>query len=270
MLKPLLQGKPFGHPIHPALVHFPIGLFILSLLLDLFGFFMRDNLLVRAAYYAIAGGTIMGALAALIGFVDYLDIRIDHPARKIATKHMILNIVVLILFGINLGLRYADLDEATIGGFPLLLSLIGVGIVAYSGYLGGDIVYNNGIAVGRHRRETDTPKETISLRDGRDFVVVAPLSQLEEGSSLRAEIDGNVISIMRLGNEVYAIQEFCTHRFGPLSEGKIEGTEIMCPWHRSCFDIRTGKVTQGPADLDIKTYETRIEDAQIQVRVESA
>jgi len=101
MIKALLQGKPLRHPVHPALVHFPIGFFILSLLLDLLGLAINDNILVRAVYYAIAGGTGMGLVAALPGLVDYLDIRADHPAKSVATRHMLLNLAVLILFGIN-------------------------------------------------------------------------------------------------------------------------------------------------------------------------
>ena len=269
MLKSLLQGKPFRHPIHPTLVHFPIGLFILSLILDVLSLLMKDSMLVRTAYYAIAGGIGMGLFAVLFGLVDYADIRIDHPAKRIATRHMLLNFTVLGLFAINFGLRSQVLDGASISLIPLLLSIMAVGILLYSGYLGGHLVYNDGIAVGHHRRYTDTPERTISVANASDFVVIAPFDQLEPGSTLRAELDGHVITVTRVGNDIYALQEFCTHRFGPLSEGKIEGYEVMCPWHRSCFDVRTGKVTQGPAKLDLRIYEARVEDGQIQVRVDS-
>jgi len=269
MVKALLQGMPFRHPVHPSLVHFPIGLFMLSFLIDLLGLLVSDNTFVRAAYYAIAGGIGMGLLAVIPGLVDYFDIRSDHPAKRIATRHMLLNFAVLGMFGANFGLRSAASDLTRIETFPLLLSIAGVATVMYSGYLGGTMVYNDGIGVGRHRRPADTPDRTITAKDGTDFVTVAPLDQLEDGSTLRAEIDGHVLAIARVGREVYAFQEFCTHRFGPLSEGKIEGHETMCPWHRSCFDMRTGKVTEGPAKIDLKTYEVKIEAGQIQVCVGS-
>lgn len=74
------------------------------------------------------------------------------------------------------------------------------------------------------------------------------------------------MTIANLDDELYAFQEFCTHRFGPLSEGHFHNHEIMCPWHRSCFDVRTGKVTQGPAKVDLKTYQVMVQDGQICVR----
>ena len=59
---------------------------------------------------------------------------------------------------------------------------------------------------------------------------------------------------MKLDGNFYAFQEFCTHRFGPLSEGDFEGFNVQCPWHNSCFHMRTGKVTNGPAKVDLKTF----------------
>jgi len=68
MLKAFLQGKPFGHPLHPALVHFPIGLFILSLMLDLTSYLLdASNSVVRASFYAMAFGIVGALLAAFAG-----------------------------------------------------------------------------------------------------------------------------------------------------------------------------------------------------------
>src|SRR5438874_13703210 len=90
MLKDILEGKPLRHPIHPMLVHFPIGFFILSLLLDLATFlFPATPLLLRTSFYAILFGVITALVAAVPGFIDYSDIRNDHPAKRIATAHMI-------------------------------------------------------------------------------------------------------------------------------------------------------------------------------------
>ena len=85
---------------------------------------------------------------------------------------------------------------------------------------------------------------------------------------MRVEIDGQVIAIVKLDGNFYAFQEFCTHRFGPLSEGDIEGFNVRCPWHNSCFDVRTGKVTQGPAKVDLKTFKMERRDGKICVGVQ--
>jgi nitrite reductase/ring-hydroxylating ferredoxin subunit/uncharacterized membrane protein len=273
MIKSILQGRMLEYPLHTALVHFPVGLLVLSLILDLVNALLGENVLVRGAYYTLLGGTGLALVVAIPGLVDYLDIRADHPAKKVATLHLLLNLAAVAVFGISLVLRSnANGLQSTTTTVPaLVLSLIGVGIIGYSGYLGGRIIYNDGISVGRHRRHMATPEKTICIgadQIGPDgFAVIAPLERLDQGALLRAEVNGHVMAIARLEGSVYAFQEFCTHRFGPLSEGCLEGREVMCPWHGSRFDIQTGKVAQGPAKVDLKTYDAKIENGQIKVRI---
>src|SRR5207237_9032705 len=78
VLKDLLEGKPLRHPIHPMLVHFPIGFLVVSFMLDLvsLGFPEVPNL-VRCSFYAMLFGVVTALLAAVLGFVDYSDIRRD-------------------------------------------------------------------------------------------------------------------------------------------------------------------------------------------------
>src|SRR5438128_4964716 len=123
MLKDFLEGKPLKHPIHPMLVHFPIGLFILSLLLDLVSLvFPSVPQLVRDSFYAMLLGVIMALVAAVPGFVDYTDIRSDHPGKRTATAHLTLNLLVVALYGINLGVRSSTLGELKTLLVPLILS----------------------------------------------------------------------------------------------------------------------------------------------------
>ncbi|PYL58100.1 MAG: hypothetical protein DMF30_03815, partial [Verrucomicrobia bacterium] len=96
---------------------------------------------------------------------------------------------------------------------------------------------------------------------------VPEAEHLQEKETLRAEIDGQVITIAKIDNHFYGFQEFCTHRFGPLSEGSFEGFNVQCPWHNSCFDVRTGKVTNGPAKVDLKTFKMEMRDGKICVRI---
>src|SRR5437016_8085928 len=106
MLKDFLEGKPLGHPIHPMLVHFPIGLFFLSLLLDIASFvFPNVPNVVLASFYSISLGVIAALLAAVPGFADYTGIRRDHPGKRTATAHMVLNVIVVTLYVINLAVR---------------------------------------------------------------------------------------------------------------------------------------------------------------------
>ena len=272
-MKFFLQGRPFGHPLHPLLVHFPVGLFVMSLLLDLSTFLLGSgNAGVRGAFYSMAGGVIMALLAAVAGLADWSDIRADHPAKKPATTHLWLNVTAVLLYILNLLLRWGELGDTTTDAIPLVLSLAGVGILSFSGYLGGTIVYDDGIGVGRHRRKTELPDATVRLSEANgavpgEYVAVGKASELGEGQSMRVEVAGSVAVVACVGGNVYAFQEFCTHRFGPLSEGAFEDHQVRCPWHNSCFDVRSGAVTNGPAKLPIKVYEVRVVDDRLEFRV---
>ena len=273
MLKDFLEGKPLRHPVHPMLVHFPIGLFVLSFVLDLTSLaFPSVPNLVRDSFYAMLVGIITALFAAVPGFVDYTDIRSDHPAKRTATAHMTLNLIVVALYGINLGVRSSMLADSKIPLLPLILSLVGTALLSASGYLGGRLVYDDGIGVGRHKRRTPTPEDTLHFsmahfaqNEQSDvvFIPVPEAERLQDKETLRVKIDGQVIAIAKIDNHFYALQEFCTHRFGPLSEGSFEGFNVQCPWHNSCFDVRTGKVTNGPAKVDLKTFKVEIRDGKI-------
>ncbi len=276
MLKDFLEGKPLRHPLHPMLVHFPIGLFLLSLLLDLASLvFPSVPNLVRDSFYAMLLGVITALMAAVPGLVDYADIRSDHPAKRTATAHLTLNLIVVALYGINLGVRSSSLVDPKISFGPLILSLVGVALLSVSGYLGGRLVYDEGISVGRHKRRTPTPESTLhfsaankSETENLVFVAIPEAERLGERETLRVEIDGQVITIAKIDENFYAFQEFCTHRYGPLSEGDFQGFNVQCPWHNSCFDVRTGKVTQGPAKVDLKSFKVETRDGKICVCVQ--
>jgi len=268
-LKDFLEGKPLRHPIHPMLVHFPIGLLLLSFLIDLASLaFPSVPNLVRDSFYAMLLGLIMALVAAVPGLVDYTDIRSDHPGKRTATAHMILNFMVVVVYGINLGVRSSSLLDRKISMGPLILSLIGVGLLSASGYLGGRLVYNQGIAVGRHKRHMPTPRDTIHLTTpipGAEgvFVPIMAAQQLRERETLRVEISAQIMTIVKIDNQLFAFQEFCSHRFGPLSEGSFDGFNVQCPWHNSCFDVRTGKVTNGPAKVDLKIFEMEMREGKV-------
>lgn len=264
--KDILEGKPVRSPLHPALVHLPIGLFPLSVLLDLASWIWSrpEWMLTQAAAVTIGAGTVTGLLASLFGFVDYSEIRDDHPAKKTATLHMVLNLVALTLFGLSFGLRFGDLEAARTPLLPLLVSLAALGILGYSGYLGGTLVYDEGIAVGRHRHGPRLPQATVTVTGtAGSEVAVGAASGLPVGGTLRVDANGTVVVVARTPQGVHAFQEFCPHRYGPLSEGAIDGCIVVCPWHRSKFDVRTGEVTAGPAKIGLRTFRVAERDGKL-------
>lgn len=268
-MKAFLEGKPFGHPLHPIVVHYPIGLFVLSFLFDLAGLITEKNWLVRGAFFALAGGVGAALLAAIPGFVDWSDIRRDHPAKRTATTHLVLNLAAVGLYALNAILRWPDRDASETPALPFVLSLAGIGLISISGYLGGSLVYDNGIGVGRHRRKTPTPRRTIEapgVPADQGLVPIAAAERLMEGETLRVAVDGLVVTVARIDGEFAAFQEFCTHRYGPLSEGRLCDGQVECPWHQSRFDVRTGKVTQGPAKVDLRVFPVVVRDGHVSIR----
>ena len=257
--KEILEGKPFRSPLHPALVHLPIALFPLSFLLDVASWIFTDPELhlVRSAFIAIAAGIATAVVASAVGIVDYTSIRDDHPAKKKATLHMMLNLLSVGLYALGLGLRYGSLDDDRTALVPLVVSFVALGILGYSGYLGGDIVYSDGVAVGRHRRRTRLPEKTQEVPRVSGSTAPVPLAHAEtltEGETLRVDAGGTIVAVAKSRGRVCAFQEFCTHRYGPLSEGEIENGQVVCPWHGSRFDVASGRVTEGPAKVDLRTF----------------
>jgi len=129
------------------LIVFPIALWIFSLVCDLAYHTGSYNPFWQAlAFYSMLAG-IVGALAAAVpGFVDYLAIH-DGQVKRIAMIHMIMNLVVVVLFIFNLGIRFntsTDPDEQL---FATILSVIGVLLMAVSGWLGGSLVYIHRVGV---------------------------------------------------------------------------------------------------------------------------
>jgi len=215
-------------------------------------------------------GLFFAALAVVTGFADYFDIRADHPARQTANLHMALNLVAFVVFAISAALH---LHATRVTVLATIVSGVGVILVGISGYLGGVLVYDDGIAVGRHRSKHSPQTETLTVSAPPDdgWVDVMDADDLSDGIPLRAEVNGHVMVLLRPkpGGDVTAFQEFCTHRCGPLSEGTVDDGQITCPWHRSRFDVHTGKPTHGPAKVDLKMYRVRTEVGRLQVKIEA-
>jgi uncharacterized membrane protein len=138
-----------GHPIHPMLIPFPIALWVFSLIADLI-YLWRDNPVWRdyVAFYALLGGIIGAALAAVFGIIDWLSIK-DREVKKVADWHARLNVIALLIFAASFYLRTTGGARLVSGSYtiPLVLSVVGVILITISGYLGGELVFKHGVAV---------------------------------------------------------------------------------------------------------------------------
>lgn len=82
-------------------------------------------------------------------------------------------------------------------------------------------------------------------------------------------VQGREIALYRIGAEVFATDNLCTHGQARLCDGFIDGHEIECPLHQGRFDLRTGQATGAPAAVPIRTYAVRLADGRIRVALDA-
>ncbi|MBK5198484.1 MAG: DUF2231 domain-containing protein [Methyloceanibacter sp.] len=134
------------HPIHPMLVVFPLGLWIFSLICDLIGLSVAAPAVWHTvAFYTMVGGLIGALAAAVPGLIDFLYYKGGaSPVYKIALTHMTINLTVVVLYAVNIWLRTSGQESMKVS---VILSVIGVGMIAVSGWLGGQMVHVYGVGV---------------------------------------------------------------------------------------------------------------------------
>ena len=131
------------HPVHPMLVAFPIGLWVFALVCDVASAAGGNNVWQTVAIYCIAAGIVGALIAAVPGLIDYFSI--DEAAMKrIANMHLTVNLGAVIIFSINLWLRFRLPAQSYL---PLAMSIVGVLAIGVGGWLGGEMVYVKGMAV---------------------------------------------------------------------------------------------------------------------------
>jgi len=135
----------FGHPIHPMLIVFPLGLLGTSLLFDILHLATGGDHWALVSYYMIAAGILSGLLAAPFGLIDWLGLPGGTRAKRIGLLHGGGNVVVLLLFVLSWLLRR---DHPTApGGLEVGLSVVGVLLALVTGWLGGELVNRLGVGV---------------------------------------------------------------------------------------------------------------------------
>jgi uncharacterized membrane protein len=131
-----------GHPIHAILVAIPIGLWIFALVADIAAAATGNPQWLTVAFYTMGGGVAGALLAAIPGLIDLLSLRGSAAART-GIIHMSANLLAVAVFAVNFFMRWGPDDHHG----PLLLTLLGVAIIGFSGWLGGQLVYEHGVGV---------------------------------------------------------------------------------------------------------------------------
>jgi nitrite reductase/ring-hydroxylating ferredoxin subunit/uncharacterized membrane protein len=244
-----LNGTWLGEPLHAALTDVPIGAWTVAMVFDALAMMDSRYEFALAADTSIAIGLAGAAGAAITGVTDWSDV--DPPARRLGFIHGLLNVGATTLFATSLIMRKRKARNAGRG-----FAALGYALMTVSAHLGGKMVYEHRVGVDR------TAGETFP----ENFTAVLPESNLPENTPTRAMYQGSPILLVRRGERLFAMAETCSHFSGPLSEGKLEGDSIVCPYHSSRFALEDGRVLNGPAVHPQPCLEVRARNGVIEVR----
>lgn len=143
------------HPLHPMIIPFPVAFLVGAPIADLAFIGTGDNFWARAAMWLLGAGVVMALVAAAAGFTDFFS---EPRIRRLndAWYHMVGNLAAVVLALINVYLRYTQGAEVAIKPWGVVLSLIVVGILLFTGWKGWEMVYRQHVAV------VDAPGQTSS------------------------------------------------------------------------------------------------------------
>jgi uncharacterized membrane protein len=137
--------KVAGHPVHPMLVAFPIGLLLTALIFDIIYLVSREPRWAEVSWYMIAAGVIGGLAAAIPGLIDWFAIPPATRAKRLGLFHAVGNVVLLGLFFLSWLLR-SDAPGAPPTA-AIVAEFLGAGLMAVTGWLGGELVNRLGVGV---------------------------------------------------------------------------------------------------------------------------
>ena len=139
------KARVMGHPIHPILIPFPIGLLTTSVIFDVVHLIAGGAKWAEISFWMIAVGVIGGLFAAVFGLIDWLGIPSGTRAKAVGLGHGLSNVLMVALFAVSWLLRSGVPGDP--GVLPIVLSFVGVGLVSLGGFLGGELVFRMGVGV---------------------------------------------------------------------------------------------------------------------------
>lgn len=253
-LRNILDGVWFGSPLHPVLQTLPIGSWSTVMALDAVDVVTGSRTARNGADSALAVGVAGGYVTAAVGFSDWRYL--SGGSRRMGMAHALLNSAGLLLNTASLLLRATGRRNLGRAAFLAGYSLNGMGA-----HLGGELSYHYGLRVNRDVFEPAGPDEFVPVLDEAELPEPG-----EDGGLRKVSVEGTEVLLARASDgEICAISNICSHFAGPLAEGDREGDTVICPWHRSRFDLKTGHPIDGPAVFPQSTYETRVRDGKIEL-----
>ena len=243
-----LSGTWLGHSVHPMLTDVVIGSLMSASLLDVLAP-AGDG---AASEKLIAVGLTAYLPTAAAGVNDWADSEpVDAAVRRTGLVHAASNGVASLLYAASLrARRRGDRGRGKALGFAGMTVLLG------GGYLGGHLSLSKGVG----------PDQTVFDPGPTDWTPAADASILPEGRPTRVVVDDTPVFLLRRGDEIFAIHDRCSHRGCSLSEGSIDGDQVVCACHGSRFDVRNGSLKGGPATAAQPAFQVRNNDGRIEIR----
>lgn len=204
-------------------------------------------------------------LAAVPGIVDYLfAVPPDSSAGRRATWHGAANLSAVALMSTVAATRR---DGTRPTSWELSAQALAAGLMGFAGYLGGTLVYRNQIGVDRYAAAGQWQERTLRPpRDGQ-AIDAGAAADLAPNQMALVHVGERRVVIARTEDSVVAFDDHCPHKGGPLSDGTLACGVVQCPWHGSQFDVRTGRVVQGPADTPVAVHRVEEKDGRLWLRL---
>ncbi|HEY1266198.1 MAG TPA: DUF2231 domain-containing protein [Candidatus Binatia bacterium] len=165
MTTPASIGK---HPVHPMLVVIPMGLWVFSLVADLFSTAGGGGVWKIIALYTMGGGIAGALIAAVPGLIDFFSLKESH-IRYLARYHMFVNLTATGIFAADFYLRVSNSQQ---GFLPLALSIFAIAVIGVGGWLGGELVYVQGVGAVPPAAQRRHAPELRAIPGGRARRVV--------------------------------------------------------------------------------------------------
>ena len=241
--KDLLSGTWLAHPLHPMLTDVAIGAWTSGAFLDLVG--AEDG-----ADALIGAGVLAAIPTAVTGLSDLADTE-GAREQSVGAAHALGNITATTLFALSWRARRKG-DRGKGQALAAAATLAATG----AGFLGGHLSYRRGIGVDR----------TVFDQRFHDWTAVMKDADLKERTPTRAASGRTIFMLYRDGEQVYGLDNRCSHRGGPLHRGTVEGGIATCPWHFSGFALEDGSITCGPATAPQPAFDVRVNEGMIEIR----
>lgn len=223
-----------------------------SLLFDVLGAIRQQPSLWMTGGHLVLAGIAAGFLAAIPGVIDYAyTVPPKSSGKSRATKHAVGNTVALTLFAFAWLFRAHDWTPT---GLSLVCSMLGAGVLAYSGWLGGTLVTRNLISVDHRYAGAGKWQEATLAASPGETLAVGRADDLAVDQMKLLHINGHRIVLARTADGFTAFDDGCTHRGASLAGGVLVGGTVQCLWHGAQFDATTGEVACGPAKKKIRVY----------------